>query len=60
MDHPHYLHSDIFEDLVDRLMTARPTAVLPCLRSVVTEILGEVGNVWPADIYAGEQEPECS
>jgi hypothetical protein len=29
----------------------------PCLRSVIIEILGEISNIWPADIFTGDQEP---
>ena len=56
MDQPHYLHSDIYYDLLDKLTTVRPTFNQPCLRSAIIEILGEVANIWPAEIYAGEQE----
>lgn len=51
---PTYLPSDIYYDILDRLEAVRPTAAQPCLRSAIIEILGEVGNVWPAEIYAGD------
>jgi hypothetical protein len=57
MDQPKYLHTDIYEDMLDRLMTARPTFNQPCLRSAIIEILGEIGNIWPYSIANGNAKP---
>lgn len=56
MDCPNYLHTDIYHDMLHRLATVRPTINQPCLRSAIIEILGEIGNVWPADVLAEEKE----
>jgi hypothetical protein len=56
MDQPAYLHSDIYHDVIDRLAAVRPTFNQPCVRSAIIEILGEIGNIWPASIYSGDDD----
>jgi len=57
---PTYLPTEIYLDILDRLERVRPTLNQPCLRSAIIEILGEIGNIWPAEIYAGSHEANAA
>ena len=54
MSMPTYLPTDVYNQLLDRLETVRPTANQPCVRSAIIEILGEIADVWPDTCLEGE------
>lgn len=58
MDRPAYRHTDTYHEMLDRLVAVKPTFNQPCVRSAMIEILGEIGNIWPASVYAGDDEDE--
>lgn len=48
-----YLPDDQYNALVEALRQAQPIIMQPDLKSVIIELLGEIGGIWPEHI-AGE------
>lgn len=55
MNTSHYLDGVTYNEMLDKLASVRPTLSQPCLRSAIIEILGEIGDIWPANICAGSE-----
>lgn len=54
-----YLHTHIYHaavDALERITRDHDPANPDCLRSTIIEALGEIGGIWPASCYTGEDE----
>lgn len=45
-----YLPDDQYNALVEALRQAQPTIMQPDIKSVIIELLGEIGGIWPERI----------
>lgn len=55
-----YLHTHVFHETVDaleRIASDHHPADAGWLRSKIIEVLGEIGGVWPASAYQGDDDP---
>ena len=56
MNTPAYLSNEQYNDMLDALETAHTNGLPEELRTRLIIILGEIGNVWPASAYTGDEQ----